>query len=320
MHTRLWTTVPAAFALALTLAQASPAQAAKLHEEKSFPAADLRGVKLDLSRHDVVVNARPGSTVEVRYEVETSGDDEDTQKVFDKFRPEYDAGKTLTIECDTKNEHTWWKEWGGDGRRIRTMRVTVDMPPGLELTVGTASGDVDVNGDFGDQDVTCGTASGDVTVGGTMGSLEASTASGDVKATVDSQMREFNAGTASGDIVFHGKAEKARLSTASGDITAKDLMGRASLSSASGDIEATWSRVTPGDEIHVDTASGDVSLVLPQGAKVSGYIDTASGDIDSDFPGHSDHRHRHFRFEEDEGNGVTLEVDTASGDVEVVTH
>ncbi len=111
------------------------------------------------------------------------------------------------------------------------------VPPGVAISVGSSSGDIDVRGVTGG--VTASTASGDISVSGTRGALALHSASGDVTAL----------GLGSTPVSVR---------TASGDV-ALDFAARP-------------------DAVTVDTASGDVTIRVPEGAPYRVDTDTGAGD------------------------------------------
>jgi DUF4097 and DUF4098 domain-containing protein YvlB len=132
--------------------------------------------------------------------------------------------------------------------------------------------------------------SADVELAGQLGRASTATASGDV--TID-HVAELAARTASGDLTCRTVAGAASVTTASGDARLDAVSGSAELATASGDIEVD----SVGGDARARSASGDVAI-----GRVDGSVTarTASGDV----------RIRSVRR-------GTVQIDTASGDVEV---
>jgi hypothetical protein len=144
-----------------------------------------------------------------------------------------------------------------------TTDIRVEVPVGLDLDVGTSSGDVRIEGPLGA--VTAGTSSGDVLVRGAAASVDASTSSGNV--TVDTNASRITATTSSGDLAVMASGsppERIEARASSGDV-------RVSVPYAAYDVDAD---ADSGDEqvsgivqdgraertIVATTSSGDVSI------------------------------------------------------------
>jgi hypothetical protein len=159
--------------------------------------------------------------------------------------------------------------------------------------------------------------SGRITVGGLQRDVELRAGSGRLEiANIGGSLR---AATGSGGIRFERVGGKARLSTGSGDISGDEVVGRLSATSGSGHIQVE--RLDAGGDLHTasggmqleavqgdltaraasgsirvrgelagehhwrfSTASGDITVSLPQSARARVRIQTASGGITVDHP------------------------------------
>ena len=159
------------------------------------------------------------------------------------------------------------------------------------LELSSASGKI-VVGSIDANDVEISAASGNVDIAqsGSCGELDISTASGKVSAKLD-EVRELGVDTSSGEV----------------NVSA-NMLGRAGIDTASGDVRLTV--FNSFDNTEIETASGAVSLFLPESQGLTAEIDTASGKLDSDIP---------ITFKSGNyvcGDGsARLEIDTASGDI-----
>jgi len=306
-----------AFAFAATTAVLSgpaAAETVRFKDHRTFPIHAGAKVTVDVGFYDVFVDVGPGDAVEVTVTLEarSSNRKRATEYLEDRKPTVETRGGDLVIRARTKT--TWHLGFLSRGKVKAKGRIALTVPKGVHLNLDTASGDCNISGALGEADVNCDTASGDVTIRGTMRDLLVDTASGDLKASLGRPLRALKVDTASGDVSFRGGAEVVSIDTASGDVDVSGLTGSARFDTASGDVTASWSRVDENTEIRVDTASGGVELTLPEGAAVSGEVDTASGDIRSDFAGKPSDRGRHFTFAATRGD-LALHIDTASGDV-----
>ena len=303
--------------LATTILHLSAGAASAATESGSwdhrFPAEEGMSVLVDVSFHDVEITARPGDTIDVTVDVEVSASARRAGRLLDELTPEFrEDGDRLVIRSVPRRGLRL--DPGGTSTR---GLVRVSMPPGLDLSCDTSSGECAVIGDLGGAAVTCDTSSGDVRVDGAMRTLTADTSSGNVRVTVRRPLEELRADTSSGDVRLVGGTRDAWVDTSSGSVDLRGLLGDAKVDTSSGDVHGRWISAPPDTTVRVDTSSGEVSLVFPAGTRLAGEVDTSSGDIRSDFPGDWSDRGRHLSLGQGPG-AVRLEVDTTSGEVELL--
>ena len=157
--------------------------------------------------------------------------------------------------------------------------VRVFLPESLagtleELKVLTASGDVSLE-DVGAAKQVIKTVRGDISGACAIGEVSLGTVSGDI--AFESVEGEVQIRTVSGDVKVSKIVGKASVNSASGDVKVGELQGDASFRSASGDVECNLTKA--GEKLEVSTASGDVTLALPEEVGVQMTLNTASGDI-----------------------------------------
>ena len=172
--------------------------------------------------------------------------------------------------------------------------LTVRCPAGTDVTVGTHSGNVRLEGQFGDVSVT--TMSGKIEVDmADQADLRAMSA--DV--VVGSCSGRCRISTVSGKVVG-GHADSAMASSMSGSITFEHVNGEFKARSVSGTVNASCD----GDgSIAVKTVSGGVHISLPAGTAPMTLFKTMSGKVRCDLPAGSD---------------VRIEAMSISGSIEVV--
>lgn len=196
--------------------------------------------------------------------------------------------------------------------------VRVQVPAGTDVSVASASADVELNGLLGQVDIK--SSSGNVT-GDDATELRVKTASGDIEM-----------GTVSGNVIMH---------SASGNLRCARVDGRASMSTASGELElgsaadridvrATSGNVRVGDvagDVHIVAVSGNVQVLsvsagsmrvrsvsgnvdvgIAPGATLSVDAESMSGDVRSDIP-------LHDRPAAPGAPQVTLHLRTVSGNI-----
>jgi len=296
--------------IAALISTATVAQAQiELHQEHTFDARPGQTVSIDVSFHRVEVNVQPGATVHAVVDISASSSSGKAERAIEELTPVFqEKGDTLVIRSTRKGGWNWFSG------KIKG-RVTVTMPPDLNLSVDSSSGSVTIDGDLGDAEVDCDASSGSITVRGAMREFNADTSSGSIKAEVARPLENFTADASSGSIRLTGGAYTASVDTSSGSITLAGLHGDADVGASSGSITAQWDSIPPGASIKAGASSGSVTLRLPPGTEISGTASTSSGGIRSDFPGTFEKRSAKFHG----GSGaVNVRVSTSSGSVKVL--
>ena len=281
----------------------------EIHEKHRFEAQPGATVVVDVSFHSVEVTAEPGSAVDVTVDITIKGNGNSAKKAAEEYRPVFkEEGDKLIIRSRRKKGWSW-KSVKAKGK------VTVSMPPGMNLTIDSSSGSARVIGDFGDARVVFDASSGSLIVDGAMGELHSDLSSGSVRATVSRPLDVFTSDASSGSVRLEGGAAEARVDSSSGSVRLHGLLGDADVDSSSGAVDLAWKTVAPSAKVRVDTSSGGVHLRFPPGTDLDGKVDTSSGGIRSDFPIHSKETdHAEFKGGAD---AVRLAVDTSSGGVRI---
>jgi len=150
-------------------------------------------------------------------------------------------------------------------------------------------------------------SSGDVSVADAAGPVRVRTASGDIEVRASAGSTYLH--SSSGDVTVSGCASGLIAQTASGDIDTDGLAGDAALESSSGSVKASydgWGRVRT---VRIESASGDIELVVPRGSGFKLEAETQSGSIDSNLRLPIDDR--------DSGAAVNARVGSASASVQM---
>jgi len=309
MRVRLAITVIAVLCLFATGASAE----IEIHEKHRFDARPGATVVVDVSFHRVEVTAKAGDAVDVTVDLKVKGNGKSSQKYLEAYRPQFlEEGDKLIIRSVRKKKGFSWKSVSAKGL------VTVQMPPGMNLTIDSSSGSAEIQGDFGDTVIRFDASSGSLTVDGAMRQLHADTSSGSVRASVSRPLDEFTADASSGSARLTGGARKARVDTSSGSMNLSNLLGSAHLDSSSGSIKAQWDAIPPNTTVRASASSGSVTLWFPQDTRISGSVEVSSGGLHSDFPALVRGKKK---LELDGGpDAVNIEVDTSSGSVKLLTN
>lgn len=320
--------ITALLAVAVLTTVAASAASRSERFELSHALAAGQSVTIDTASFDIAVEIG-GTELNVVADVKVKGSPAKLKSLLEKYRPRI-VEKDGRVIVKTTPGHSSWSLFGGSGDQV-SGRLKVTLPSETDLTIDTASGDVELDGDLGGAALHIDAASGDVELRGAAASVLVDTASGDVTiradrriatveadaasgdVTVHGPVGKLLADTASGDIHLHGAIEELDADAASGDVIGEELTGSASVDTASGDVALAFAALPAGARIDVDTTSGAVVLHIPSGLTAEGTLDTTSGRIESDLAGDLGKRGRSFRFA---GPGdVTISVSTTSGGV-----
>ena len=184
------------------------------------------------------------------------------------------------------------------GKHTSYHNVSIDYevttPKGTNLEANSGSGDLRIS-DLGGS-LKANTGSGSIDANGLSGRVALETGSGDIRAEMHS-------------------APDVKAQTGSGSIRLKGVNGGLFAETGSGDIEIDGQ---PGSAWKLETGSGSVTLNTGGGAKFSLDATTGSGSIHSD-PPISVHGslERHHVMGDVNGGGVTVRVETGSGDIRI---
>ena len=285
--------------------------------ERTFSATEPKPTALVLDSRflDVDLQAVKGDSVGIEATIilQTSGGNETAEREIEKclVRVERD-GTTLRVVQGPEGESGKKIEassWSGRG----TLKLT--LPEGVPFRIASASGDVNLHGDFGAVAGVVRIASGDLKGTLSVDSFEQHSASGDAKLSFEHGLTSLLCKSASGDVsVAAPSIADATFEAASGNIDVRGLAGPAKATAASGDISLLFQTFGSNAHATIKAASGDISVRLPAGSKPSGSIKTASGEIRTDVPAQKGKRSTELT-----GDGAKLEISAASGDVTVTT-
>jgi lia operon protein LiaG len=273
-----------------------------------YPTQDLAYARLE---------SGSSTTLKVR-EDGTFGDDDDHDGDDDDWdRP---RGRTVRITRDR-----------GDLRAHADMKVRV--PTGHHVALRLAVGSVSVANVNGE--ILVDSHSAPVTATGVKGTLAVDVGSGDVRATGGEG--ELSVDTGSGSVEVTGfRGNELSIDTGSGRVSGSQLSARSiNVDTGSGDIELT--AVTcpevaletgsgsistevrgPVRDLSLETGSGDISVRAPATLAGDVEIETASGEIETDFPIQVT-RHARDHVVGQIGDGVgRVAIETGSGDVRLL--
>ncbi len=218
-----------------------------------------------------------------------------------------------------------------DLRRNISISYDIVVPPQTELKSSTGSGSQTVRGIQGDLDIHSGsgslnvsdvsstvradTGSGSITIDRVKGNVRAHTGSGSIHAT--DIAGGFEGNTGSGSIHLQQTAPGAvRAETGSGDMELSGVRGSLEARAGSGGIRAEGD---PRGGWLLHTGSGRVRLEIPSDAAFDLDARTSSGSISLQHPvtiqGRITKKEVHGKVR---GGGVQVQVQTGSGDIEIL--
>ncbi len=234
----------------------------------------------------VAITALATATTTVSLEPETQGAEELVERATVEYRP---TGNRHLVVVKVPNLR------GMRFLRRNAVTVRVQLPEGSDVTVMTASADIEVTGPLGRADVKTSsgdistddvatdvhakTASGHITIGNVGGEIRAHTASGDLRCSSVTGSAVFS--TASGDLELGAAGARVEVKATSGNVRLGELSHGAKVVNVSGDVRV----LTLGEgTLHVRSVSGDVSVGVARGVDLHVDVETMSGSVSSDIP------------------------------------
>lgn len=199
----------------------------------------------------------------------------------------------------------------GNNNRSLTVTLPEDLVlDSLEVSVASADVTTDL---LHSANADLSAASGDMNIllASDMENAAFSSASGNITASLENA-EAVRAEAASGDLfVTLTSAGQFSADTSSGEITLQaDEIADLSVESASGEVYAALAKAP--DDASISTASGDVTVALPENADATVTVSTASGDFTSQLPVVMDGKTYAL------GNGSgQMSISTASGDISI---
>ena len=260
----------------------------------------VTGIDIDWASGSVTVKPHDADTIEIRETVSPDdiSDDERVQSWVDgtTLRIAYEKTKSVSlfsinnVKKDLEVLVPASASYSFLDVDAASAAVSIEGMDTEGLAVNAASGEVVIK-DTRAGKAELGSASGSMTMKGcTAGTLEIDTASGTLNIDCDAGELDFSA--ASGKIFYETDAPVDRIRT----------------SSTSGAQKLSFFAAPKKAEIQ--SASGNVEILLPKDAGFSAKIDTASGKVSYDLP-MAKEKNRYIA-----GDGsAEFDIDTASGDV-----
>jgi hypothetical protein len=171
-----------------------------------------------------------------------------------------------------------WFQATGEDPAFRSV-LTVFVPGGSRVSVGTVNATVAVEGIAGEIDVR--TVNGAVKIAGARAPVEVETMTGAID--VQALGAAMDLTSISGAVTVEGARGEVRIETVSGRVVAAgETVTSVGIQTTTGEVEFRGS-LAPRGEIQIETFSSPVRLKLPKGTKSVFDLQTFGGKIESQF-------------------------------------
>jgi DUF4097 and DUF4098 domain-containing protein YvlB len=158
------------------------------------------------------------------------------------------------------------------------MDFDVQVPYETEVELDSGSGDQEISGIRGP--VSADAGSGDIEINGIEKEAVADTGSGDIQVI---RAAKVDADAGSGDVTLRKISGDVQIDVGSGDIVLEEIAGGIEVDAGSGDIHID-SKMGSEAKWNLETASGDICLLLPEETCFALEAETSSGEIEVNFP------------------------------------
>ena len=197
--------------------------------------------------------------------------------------------------------------------------LSIHVPQGSSIDVGTVSADIEVSDVKGEQSLH--TVSGDVDTEYNGAEISAESVSGDVEIQGDKSDGEVRANSVSGDVTVFRASGEIYAGSVSGDLVVDEGdYSDAELNTVNGEILFT-AKLSEKGRMSIESVNGDVDIVFDGKLHADVDIETLNGDIDNCFgpdarrvskwgPG------MELSFKAGDGSG-RLDITTVNGDIEI---
>jgi hypothetical protein len=251
-----------------------------MKREETFEVGSRPELVVTAASSDVVLTTGEAGRIDVVVEGSEAG-----LELFDITH----AGDLVSIRLRKDGSRRWLQP---------RISISVALPPGSDVDIRTASGDIFASVET--RSLSVASASGDVRFGAVSRRAKVKTASGDV--ALGDVSGDVEVASASGDFSLESATGDVSVSTASGDLVIGEVSGRTVAKSASGDVRI---KVFDGSSLNVVTVSGDVVVGLASGMSLDATIRTLSGEF----------RNNVTPSDADSTREAALRIKTMSGDI-----
>ncbi len=191
--------------------------------------------------------------------------------------------------------------------KVRNGDMKVYAPKGIDVSVKSQSGELELSGDFGNVDIRGW--SGSIRMKGTAAGLDAKTLSGDVDVDVRAPVQQVE--SISGDVKVAGKSTDLTVAATSGDILVRYMPERLNAKTVSGEIKIKG-ELAKSSVHEFEAVSGDVYVWITNGTGFNVSATSFDSDLwinDQRFEG---------KVKKTVGDGsATLRIATMNGEVRI---
>ena len=337
----------------LTAAAPGTARSESWHEEstRSIPIEGVRSLRIENARGQVSVTRSSASEIQLSaLKVVRSNDEKWAKRVSAETRVVAEnRGGEYTVRVMYPQRQTvkirFWDLFSDFELPRVEIRLALDVPDGIPVTLKSTSGDLTSTGirspqliesTSGDLSVTdaravranttsgdvhvvdCGTVSvrtvsGDLVADRMRGALSVMTTSGNVR--VRESADSLSVSTTSGDITVDSAPLGIDAGTSSGEVSIGKAAGRITIESASGDVSVGLQ--SPISRSRIETTNGTVALKLMGTIACVLDLETSNGEIKIDVPLEVKNVTRHQLKAVVRKGTLPISVRTASGDISI---
>ncbi len=204
-----------------------------------------------------------------------------------------------------------------NSRHVEGSDLRIQVPATSRVEATTVSADItasDLDGELELESV-----SGEITLVKVRGEIEAQSVSGNLE--IDDAPAGAELASVSGSIDVRNASGDLEAATVSGSITVTGSLEGGEFGTVSGNIRCEADLVGHAD-FDMESMSGDLTLIVPAGIAASFDISTHSGEIENQLGPEPSRRDKHGSGQElsfSTGSGPSIQIDTFSGDVRLLT-
>jgi DUF4097 and DUF4098 domain-containing protein YvlB len=347
------------FAVLISLLASAPAAATgartwREQTEKVVPGKGLKAVAVENARGSVTVRRSVDAELHLTalkiVRVQDEKDAREFSRRTEVVTMNEDGRFTVQVRYPQRQSISigFWEMLRGFELPRVEVRVALEVPEGVPVTVESTSGDLVSEGLTSSQILE--TTSGDVRINDAHGRVEVASTSGDVIGfrlaaarlrTVSGDLQiqgatgPLNASTTSGDISVHEAEDSLALATVSGDVRVAKALRGLYVRSTSGDIVADAAagsvrletssgsvRVGLQDPLHraeISSGSGDIVARLAKSLRCALDLQTSSGTLDVSVPLEVRSVSRHELSGTVRAGSALIRLKSSSGDIDVKT-
>lgn len=285
----------------------TPAFKATRQEEATFAVGDSAVIDADTSNGQIIVRGVEGTQeVHVVATLRTRGDtQEEAEERLDKIAYHVTQnGQTVRLQYKSNEQQRDVRRWSGVDFEVTVplaTRVNADTSNGA-ITIETVSGRLDLD-----------TSNGAIAVLEVTGNVVADTSNGAI--SMWEVTGDVHADTSNGRIDLERIVGAVRADTSNGAIELEAIEGEVSADTSNGNIH--YEGVPVGQNNHLRTSNGSITVRIPADASVAFEVDAKDGHISSSLALTGDTQGDHWEAELNPPAATALSLRTSNGAVRI---